>query len=64
VSSLIDHHGGIVKQGPQFEAVAIDVTVTPRQGITPYVRVGDWLAIGLSVLMLVFAWLFGRSKLN
>ena len=64
VSSLIDHHGSIVTQGPQFEAVAIDVTVTPRQGITPYVRVGDWLATGLAVLMLVVAWLSGRRNVR
>ena len=60
VSSLIDHRGTVVTQGPQFEAVAIDVTVTPRQGITPYVRVGDWLSVGLAVLMLAFAWLLRR----
>lgn len=61
VTSLIDHRGRIVKQGPQFEALAIDVEVTPREGITPYVTLGDWLAVLLSALMLLTGWLAGRG---
>lgn len=60
VSSLIDYRGNIVSQGPQFEAVAIDVKVTPRQDTTPFVKVGDWLAVGLALAMLLSGWLFSR----
>ncbi len=56
ITSLINHRGKIVEQGPQFEAVAIDVVVTPREGVTPYVKLGDWLAVLSSVLLLLIGW--------
>ncbi len=62
ITSLIDHRGRIVQQGPQFEAVAIDVEVTPREGITPYVQLGDWLAVLLSALMVLVCVIRERSS--
>lgn len=62
VTSLIDYRGHIVSEGPQFEALAIDVEVTPRQGSTPYVKIGDWLVVALATIMLLIAWLLGRHK--
>ena len=53
ISSLISHHGEILQQGPQFEAVAINVDVTPRTGSTPFVSVGNWLVVTLALLMLL-----------
>ena len=60
VTSLIDYRGKVLKQGPQFEVVAIDVEVTPREGITPYVTLGDWLVVLLSALMLLAGWVLAR----
>jgi len=60
ISALIDYQGNVVTQGSQFEALALNVTVTPRQGSTPYVRLGDWLAVGLAIVMQLVSWLFGR----
>ena len=62
ITSLIDYRGHVVQRGPQFEAVAIDVEVTPRQGATPYVTLGDWLAVLLSVAMLLPAVFSSRMK--
>lgn len=56
VSSLISERGEIVVQGPQFEATAIDVTVIPRTGNTPFVTLGHWPAVGLAFLMMLVNW--------
>lgn len=61
ITSLIDHRGKVVEQGPQFEAVAIDVEVIPREGVTPYVSLGDWLAVLLSAVLLLIGWITGRK---
>jgi len=60
ITSLIDYRGKVVERGPQFEAMAIDVEVAPREGVTPYVKLGDWLAVLLSVVMLLIGWITGR----
>jgi len=59
ITSLIDYRGKVVERGPQFEAMAIDVEVAPREGVTPYVKLGDWLAVLLSVVMLLIGWITG-----
>jgi len=64
ITSLIDYRGNIVQQGPQFEAVALDVVVTPREGSTPFVALGDWLAVLLAVAMLALGWFCGRRTLK
>ena len=60
ITSLIDYRGKINATGAQFEPVAIDVVVTPRQGSTPYVTVGDWLAVALAIVMLLAGWIMHR----
>jgi apolipoprotein N-acyltransferase len=52
VSAVIDDHGEVVAQTPQFVTDVLVAKVQPMQGATPYVRVGNWAAIGLAVLML------------
>lgn len=61
ITSLIDYHGKIVTQGAQFEPVAINIDMTPRTGVTPYVNVGDWLAVGIAVLLLLLGIVAGRA---
>ena len=60
ITSLIDYRGHVVQRGSQFEAAALDVAVTPRQGSTPFVTLGDWLAVLLAAAMLLAGWLLGR----
>ena len=55
ITALIDHRGRAVARLPQFQAAALAGRVSPRAGATPYVRTGDWPALGLCVLVLLGA---------
>ena len=54
ITSFIGPQGRVIRQLPQFERGVLRAEVLPMQGATPYVRWGDWLGVGLSVLLLVF----------
>ena len=41
VTAVIDHHGQVISQVPQFEAAVLRASVQPMQGTTPYARVGN-----------------------
>ena len=53
VSAFISHTGKILDSGAQFEAVTMTMEVQPRQGSTPYVRMGNWPILGLCLLIVV-----------
>ena len=61
ISALIDHTGRIIARSPQFEEAVVTGEITPRQGATPYVRLGNTPVIILSVLWLLAASLIRRS---
>lgn len=52
VSGIIASDGLPVGIAPMFQKTAIEATVTPMQGATPYTRFGDWLV--LSMLLAIF----------
>ena len=54
VSAVIDQHGQIVAQGPQFQAEVIRGVVQPLRGLTPYARFGDFPAVLFMVALLAF----------
>ena len=47
VSAFIGPDGGLLESGPQFEYVSLTRDITPRQGMTPYARFGNWPVIVL-----------------
>jgi apolipoprotein N-acyltransferase len=47
ITAVIDHHGRIVEQAPQFKVASLAAQAVPRQGATPYVRWLDWPVLGL-----------------
>ena len=47
VSAFIGPDGALLESGPQFEYVSLTRDITPRQGMTPYARFGNWPVIGL-----------------
>lgn len=61
VSAIIDHRGRTLVEVPSFVRGAVTETVTPRTGATPYVRVGNALAIGLALGLVLGAWALGRA---
>jgi apolipoprotein N-acyltransferase len=60
ISAFIDHEGRVVRQGAQFEEVAMTETVRPRVGSTPYVDSGNRPLIGLCLVLLGLFWLRTR----
>jgi apolipoprotein N-acyltransferase len=62
VSAVIDPHGRVVQEAPEFTEAVLRGPVTPRQGVTPYLWLGNWLAIGLAGFILGAAFLKGLKK--
>ena len=59
VTSIVGPDGVTVAELPQFEVGVLTGSVTPRQGATPYTRLGDAPLIGaLLALLAVLAWRF------
>lgn len=53
ISAVIGANGQIVARAPQFETHVLTGSVQPREGATPYVRLGNIPVAGLSALLLV-----------
>ena len=62
ISAIIDHRGRITQQSPQFEIAVVTGAVTPMQGATPYVRMGNVPIVILSVTCLLLCWLRYRQR--
>jgi apolipoprotein N-acyltransferase len=57
VTALIDHDGAVLGRLPQFQPAVLTGELQPRQGSTPYVRVGNvpivlgsWLVLAIAAL--------------
>ncbi len=42
ITAAVDHRGRVSDRVPQFTVNALLATVTPHEGVTPYVRWGNW----------------------
>jgi len=62
ISAIIDYDGRIVARSAQFETAVVTGVIAPRQGATPYVRLGDAPVIGLCIIFLLLAWLLPRRR--
>ena len=60
VTAVIDHHGKVMAQAPQFEAVVLRAEIQPMTGTTPYSYAGNkmliaalmlWMAAGLFMVL-------------
>jgi apolipoprotein N-acyltransferase len=61
-TGAIDHRGRDIAQLPPNRIGVLDTTIQGQQGLTPYVRFGNGMILGLSVLVLIAAWLRRKSK--
>lgn len=55
ISAIIDHHGEIIKQLPQFETTVLTQTLSPTVGLTPYASWGNqpyWIMMALMFILL------------
>lgn len=52
ISAIIDHHGKVQAQMPQFQAATLAGEVTPRTGSTPFNRWQSWPVVALCLLIL------------
>jgi apolipoprotein N-acyltransferase len=64
ITSAIGHDGREIARLPWFTRGILEVEVTGRQGLTPYVRVGDWLAVAVAFVLLMVAIFVARSYRN
>ncbi|MCW8906315.1 MAG: apolipoprotein N-acyltransferase [Sedimenticola sp.] len=55
ISAIIGPDGRIEGASPAFETHVLSGEIVPLQGATPYVRVGNWLVITLSLLVLLWS---------
>lgn len=60
ITSAIDHRGRELARLPWFTRATLDVHVTGRQGITPYVRIGDAIAVAAAIFVLAGALAYAR----
>lgn len=62
ITALIDHRGEVYQQIPRYKTMVLSGEVQPTQGVTPYMVVGDWLAVSLAALMAIFAFVWLRRN--
>jgi apolipoprotein N-acyltransferase len=60
ITSIIDHHGVERSRLPWFTRGVLEGTVIGRQGVTPYVRFGDALAVVLALSLIATTLLLTR----
>jgi apolipoprotein N-acyltransferase len=53
VSALIDEWGRASLSAPEFEPSVLRGPVQPREGLTPYLALGDWPVIGVACALLL-----------
>jgi apolipoprotein N-acyltransferase len=62
ISAVIGPRGAIQASAPPFQPYVLRSSVTPRAGLTPFARVGNWLIVGLATLGLAGALWTGVTR--
>lgn len=60
MTAITDHWGRILAKAKPFEPDAIEAQVTPMDGATPYVKVGNIMIVGLMCFTALFGVAVGR----
>jgi apolipoprotein N-acyltransferase len=64
VSAVIGPDGSVVAEAPEFKPAVLKAKFTPRTGDTPYLVVGNWLALGVAGLVLAAGALRARARVK
>ena len=62
ISAVIGPQGKVLASAPPYEAYVLRSSVTPRAGLTPFARVGNWLIVCLGALGFAAALLFAALR--
>ncbi|MEP7244369.1 MAG: apolipoprotein N-acyltransferase [Gammaproteobacteria bacterium] len=62
ISGVIGPRGEVVARAPEFQKFVLHSSVTPRLGLPPYARTGNWLVIALAGAGVVLAVLLARRR--
>lgn len=63
ISAVIGPQGEVVASAPPFQQYILRSSVTPRAGLTPFARVGNWFIVSLGALGLAGAlWIGARRR--
>jgi apolipoprotein N-acyltransferase len=62
VSALVGAHGEVLAEAPEFVSTVLRGTVQPRAGLTPFARVGNWLAVLPALLVTLLAGTVARRR--
>ncbi len=63
ISAFIGARGELLQAGRQFEPELMTANVQPRSGMTPYAASGNWVIIGLCLIVLGIFWIRNRARL-
>jgi len=62
ITAIINEQGGIVAKLPQFERATLEDEVTPREGLTPFARLGSAPILMISLIFPLFIGIKARRQ--
>lgn len=64
VSAIIGPRGELLAVAPEYQSAVLRGTVVARNGLSPYIRVGNWAVVCLALGALAAAWYCRRRAYN
>ncbi|MBV6417321.1 MAG: Apolipoprotein N-acyltransferase [Steroidobacteraceae bacterium] len=55
ISAVVGPRGEVVAEAPEYQATVLRASITPRRGLPPYARVGNWAVVSLAAAALAAA---------
>lgn len=62
ITAIVNEQGRVLARAPQFQETVLSGALQPRQGSTPYVRMGDWPVLVVMMLGWLGAVWYGRRR--
>jgi apolipoprotein N-acyltransferase len=61
-TAVINHRGDVIAELAPFTRDTLEASVQGTQGLTPYVRIGNSLPVGLTLAVVFILWLRSRGR--